>query len=1102
MTDKLYPLTIEQLLNWILNEEKQNKVFGIYKDLFFYPKDSDCFKITRFGKQLDTPFGVAAGPHTQLTQNIITAYLTGSRFIELKTIQTLDEIEVHKPCIDMEDEGYNCEWSQELKLNQSFDQYLNAWILIHILNYKYGLSPGNGFIFNISAGYNVEGILKENVQTFLRKIDNCKDELDEKLDIISSIYPDIKKIKIPDRISDNITISTMHGCPPEEIESIAKYFISERKYHTTVKLNPTLLGKDKINYILNEKLRSKVTVPDSAFDHDLKYKDALTLIKSLKETAKANNVEFGIKLTNTLECLNIKDALPKDEKVLYMSGKFLHPISINLASILQNEFNGELNISFSAGVDCFNIMDTLSCGFNPVTVCSDILKPGGYLRQLQYISNITESLSNSGSSSIKEYIQKQPDDENVTYEKAITNNLGKYALKVLQNPYYNHFFKESDSIKTVRPLSSFDCIAAPCVDTCPDDQEIPGYMYYTSVNEFHNAWETIIRTNPFPNVTGLVCEHTCELKCTRINYDQPLAIREIKRFIAQISDNASYSIKKSENKKKIGIIGAGPSGLAAAYFLIINGYDIEVFEQNQEPGGMASAVIPLFRLSEERLKKDIERIVNLGVKIHYNKKITGDGRIDSNEIIFNDLVKEYDYIYISIGAQKSRKLNIPGEDNINVMDALEFLSRIKQNGINEFKGVENFCIIGGGNSAIDAARTAKRITQKNGEVLILYRRTINEMPADKEEIDAAQKEGIKIIELVSPLEIKNISGKVQIELIKNELKGIDNSGRLKPVPLTGSEFTITTDKIITAAGQDINPVFLNMKELKINKTSNRIEGTNIFIGGDALRGASSIISAIADGRKAAEEIIKFVEYLPDNKTNQNDPFITPFEHQKKSSIRQFRQISHENILPDFLDFEMRDESIKKDDAIKEAARCLMCNELCNVCVSVCPNRANISYESKLINKKIPDFIISENKLAILNLRNLEITQKYQVLNIGDLCNECGNCATFCPTSGKPYKDKPRIYLSEKSYQEGKDGYFYSDIKKTIFSNRGNYNESLQILNDSIIYENDYIMLNLAETDFKILNYKIKNNSTEKVLTGNLAEMYVLLINYPEFLKNL
>ena len=254
ITDKFTPTPLRQLLQIILKEyDTKKSIFGIYEELFFNPSGKDTFKTRRFGQLLESPIGVAAGPQTQLSQNIIAAWLTGARYIELKTVQTLDELEVSKPCIDMQDEGYNCEWSQELTLHQSFDEYLNAWIIIHILKDKLNIESKDepGFIFNMSAGYDFAGIMKDNVQHFSDKMIDASDELKQKTEELKEIYPNVVNLNINPQLTDNITLLTMHGCPPDEIEQIAEDLIRERNLNTTVKLNPTLLGKKELKAIID-----------------------------------------------------------------------------------------------------------------------------------------------------------------------------------------------------------------------------------------------------------------------------------------------------------------------------------------------------------------------------------------------------------------------------------------------------------------------------------------------------------------------------------------------------------------------------------------------------------------------------------------------------------------------------------------------------------------------------------------------------------------------------------------------------------------------------------------------------------------------------------
>ena len=446
----MHPLSITKLFNLVFREyKKYETIFGINKHTFFSPQNHPELQFSRYGKLLESPLGVAAGPQTQLSQNIIASWLTGSRYIELKTVQTLDELEVSKPCIDMEDEGYNCEWSQELKLHQSFDEYLNAWVMIHILKHelKIGDTAQSGMIFNMSVGYNLEGILNKNVQTFFEKMDNCKEDLEIVVEKLRPLYPNIDQVKIPFQITNNITLSTMHGCPPDEIEKIGMYLLEKKNLHTTIKLNPTLNGAVALRDILNNKLGFKdIIVPDLAFDHDLKYDDGIKLIKNLQKRADELNLDFGIKLTNTLETQNNKNVFDKSNEMMYMSGRPLHALAINLALKIQKEFNGKLDITFSAGVDAYNITDTLANRIKPVTVCTDLLKPGGYERTKQYVINLCSEMKTLKASNLDELVTKRSKESDLF--KAAIINLESYLPQILQNKRYHKSSFPWNNIKT------------------------------------------------------------------------------------------------------------------------------------------------------------------------------------------------------------------------------------------------------------------------------------------------------------------------------------------------------------------------------------------------------------------------------------------------------------------------------------------------------------------------------------------------------------------------------------------------------------------------------------------------------------------------------
>jgi putative selenate reductase len=1070
MTDRFSILPLNELLTILLKQYDQTKsMLGISEKLFFNPLQNKELRFNRFGKVLESPIGVAAGPQTQLAQNIVMSWLTGARFIELKTVQTLDELDVSKPCIDMQDEGYNCEWSQELKIRQSFDQYLDAWIIIHVLRDKFGWGKTEdpGVIFNMSVGYDLKGIMKENVQWFFEKMSDASEELKEKIESIGTIYPNAVNLKINPRISDNITLSTMHGCPADEIETIGAYLIEEKNLHTAIKLNPTLLGKEKLHEILRNS-GFDTQVPDAAFEHDLKYPDALKIIRNLQKKADENQLQFSIKLTNTLESKNHKEVFSAQEEMMYMSGRALHPISINLAARLQNDFHGKLDISFSGGADAFNVADIVNCGLSPVTVCTDLLKPGGYGRLNQYIANLRNKKVSPGHST-PEY-------------------LNKYAGEVLNNRAYKKTGFTDPSIKTQRPLTHFDCIHAPCVDTCPTHQGIPDYLYYTAQRQFEKAAEVILATNPFPHSTGMVCDHLCQTKCTRINYDGPLLIREIKRFISENYIDRSTVLKNKNTDQKpfsVSIIGAGPSGLSCAYFLAKAGFKVDIYESKSRAGGMVRGAIPSFRLTDEAVHADIDSILELGVNIHYNFEV--------NHESFEMLRKTSDFIYIGTGARKSRKPEIKGMENARVLDPLDFLFKVKEG--KETGLGKNVVIIGGGNTAMDAARTAYRLVGKNGKVTIVYRRTIQQMPADLGEIKAVMEEGVKIVELASPVEVITEDGRLKSLICRRmKLGEKDSSGRARPIEIPGSEFEISLDTLIPAIGQEIDIDFADASQLVTRKGKYETQIPKVFIGGDALRGASTAINAIGDGRKAAQEILKkagidgdIIHSLPRQPKDIEELMLAKT---KRIPPQQVKEIP----LDDRQSFKLVTATLTEEEAVKESSRCLLCDEVCNICTTVCPNLAFHSFETEPVKYELQKVILSGNKWKITGSETFEIKQKYQILHLADWCNQCGNCDTFCPSSGAPYKEKPHLYLNRESFETEKDGFYYERDSASPcllgFQNKKQY--KLTPGSDFLYFEGEDFSVSLNKENMQIEDANISGRNSYEMDMKLAAEMKIIL----------
>lgn len=1054
MSDHFYPQTLFSLLIEILDQiETRNDILALPRELLFNPDKHTELRTKRYGQILSTPYGVAAGPHTQLARNIISAWLMGARYMELKTIQTLDELKVKKPCIDMQDEGYNCEWSQELKVEQSFNEYLNAWIIIHVLAHKLKFKNGPETIFNMSVGYDLKGILTEKVQWFFDQMNHAGSWIDKKKKEIESIYPEIDVVNIPSQISNNVTLSTMHGCPSDEVEQISKYLIQERKYHTTVKLNPTLLGADLLRNILNTKLNYPIEVPDLAFIHDLKYRDAVPMIRNLRELSIENELEFSIKLTNTLEVNNKLGILPED--MVYLSGRALHPISVNLAANLQKEFDGELDICFSGGADAFNLPNLIKSGLFPVTVSSDLLKPGGYSRLAQYADKLNTGLIEVG------YLEKK----NPHFNRPKLEYLDLYADEVLFDERYKYSVLDSKNIKSNRSLNRFDCISAPCMDACPTEQDIPDYLYYTSKGKLNDALGVIYQKNPMPRTLGLVCEHSCQAKCTRINYDQTLRIRDIKEFVAKTGEYSTV-IPKDKNGLKVAIIGAGPSGLSAAWFLQLEGCEVEIFEKTNRVGGIPKSIIPDFRLNEDALNADIVRILELGVKINFHQ--------DINALDIKKLEASFDYIYLVTGASKNRELNILGIENEVVQDPFEFLEMHK---LKKMERVfSKVLIVGGGNTAMDVARMAKKAQNGQGRVVLVYRRTLEQMPAEKQEILDAISEGVEIRELLSPTEIITDDGKVFLKLQAMKLTNeVGSDGRKKVEAVENDFIRMEADCIIPALGQLSVPIIQKFNDMA------HPEGIDtelkIFIGGDMSRGGSSIVQAVADGRSFAEIVLKNEELKSPELKEKKGYKLSPHSHLEQRGIR----ISS--------DFPHNTSNLLENQAVQEASRCLQCDEYCNICVTVCPNRANQYYHIRPQLFHYSNIEVKGHYFELSKSKTKSISQAIQVYNVADFCNECGNCSTFCPTSGDPFKDKPQIHLSLASYENSERGYCISN--DILYYKKQGYSARLIEEAGKFIFEDDRVEVTLAEDSLRILDVFIKEEGNYRVDMSLLVEMKII-----------
>jgi putative selenate reductase len=439
-----------------LEYRREGKIFDLPQSKFFRGTPGLDLSVDFHGHRASTPLGPAAGPHGQLAQNIVLSWLGGSRIIELKTIQILDELQIPRPCIDAANVGYNVEWSQELSLDQSLREYVGAAMLLEILKASrlLGEEIPSDTVFDMSVGYNLDGIRSPRVRAWIQSMKNAGPIVDE---LRAGLPAEYRGLPFPTAISDTVSLSTFHGCPAGEIEGIASFLLTEMGCHVCIKMNPTLLGRAETAHLLHDELGYReIQLSPEAFERDLQFDEALDLIPRLQRLAAAHGKSLSVKFSNTLVVKNHKRVLDGD--LMYMSGAPLHVLALNLAQKFRERLKGSIPTSFSGGLDAHNIADTLALNLIPVTTCTDLLRPGGYGRLIRYLENLGARMQDVGVTNIPRYIAHYAGQE------------ADLVAKATANPRYAWERNHGVPRKIGTRLWLYDCINCDkCIPVCPND---------------------------------------------------------------------------------------------------------------------------------------------------------------------------------------------------------------------------------------------------------------------------------------------------------------------------------------------------------------------------------------------------------------------------------------------------------------------------------------------------------------------------------------------------------------------------------------------------------------------------------------------------------
>ncbi len=495
MVDLFCTPFVDMIQRMRLEFRNQQSIFDLPARKWFLPStesDSPDLSVRFHDRVAGNAVGPASGPQSQMAQNLVLSWLAGGRIMELKTVQVNDELKISRPCIDATNVGYNVEWSQELRVADSLDQYVQGAMLIHTLRHApevfghpfgdVSLAGTSGEpIYDMSIGYDLAGIQTPKVVNFIRGMIDARESVDRLRDQIPRWLGPLRELDFPTALSRSITLSTFHGCPAEEIERICEFLLTELDVHVIVKMNPPMLGKDRLEHLLYDLMGyTDLRVNEKAYTSGLQFDESLAICERLTKLAASRGLQFGAKFSNTLEVENHRDFFQPSEKIMYLSGAPLHVITLTLVAEFRKAMGAVFPISFSAGVDRKNFANLVACGIVPITTCTDLLKTGGYGRLPPYLHDLQKEMRKVGARTIDDFVLDYRGQRAAAKGDPVQAGYLNTPIVVAEtqaDPRYRAAQNRAVPKKIDSHLVTFDCITCDkCIPVCPNDAN---FSYHT-----------------------------------------------------------------------------------------------------------------------------------------------------------------------------------------------------------------------------------------------------------------------------------------------------------------------------------------------------------------------------------------------------------------------------------------------------------------------------------------------------------------------------------------------------------------------------------------------------------------------------------------------